>query len=415
MALRLRLWGMALGLSWAVACSPAPQMRESAPPSGWTLLSSAHSDLEPPSSAPSQTATLVLDVDQDKITDFVIGCRRGAPALVWYRSSSSGWKRHVIEAGELNIEAGGAYYDIDGDGDLDIVMGGDAASNGVWWWENPAPVFDPETPWRRREIKASGESKHHDQIFGDFDGDGRAELVFWNQRAHALFLAPIPEDPRQAEPWRLIPIYTYSPDREPPQRGSYPSFKQVNEHEGLAAADLDGDGKLDLVGGGRWFRHEGGTSFTPHLIDEGYSFTRVAVGQLLAGGPPEAVLVVGDGTGPLLWYEWREEGWVPHQVISSVVDGHSLQLVDINGDGHLDIFSAEMRIRGGNANARLRFFVGDGQGNFREELVATGYGYHEARVADLDGDGDLDILGKPHDWEVPRIDIWLNLTFGGTP
>jgi hypothetical protein len=29
-------------------------------------------------------------------------------------------------------------------------------------------------------------------------------------------------------------------------------------------------------------------------------------------------------------------------------------------------------------------------------------------VADLDGDGDLDILDKPYNWEAPRVDIWLN-------
>lgn len=29
-------------------------------------------------------------------------------------------------------------------------------------------------------------------------------------------------------------------------------------------------------------------------------------------------------------------------------------------------------------------------------------------VADLDGDGDLDILNKPYNWEVPRVDVWLN-------
>ena len=29
-------------------------------------------------------------------------------------------------------------------------------------------------------------------------------------------------------------------------------------------------------------------------------------------------------------------------------------------------------------------------------------------VADLDGDGDLDILNKPYNWKVPRVDVWLN-------
>jgi hypothetical protein len=29
-------------------------------------------------------------------------------------------------------------------------------------------------------------------------------------------------------------------------------------------------------------------------------------------------------------------------------------------------------------------------------------------LADLDGDGDLDLLNKPYTWDTPRVDVWLN-------
>jgi hypothetical protein len=54
-------------------------------------------------------------------------------------------------------------------------------------------------------------------------------------------------------------------------------------------------------------------------------------------------------------------------------------------------------------------FYGNGQGGFSPTIVATGYGVHEARAADLDGDGRIDILAKPFNWQTPRMDIWLNL------
>jgi hypothetical protein len=53
-------------------------------------------------------------------------------------------------------------------------------------------------------------------------------------------------------------------------------------------------------------------------------------------------------------------------------------------------------------------FYGDGQGNFQKSEIVIGHGWHEARLADLDGDGDLDLLNKPYNWDAPRVDVWLN-------
>ena len=72
----------------------------------------------------------------------------------------------------------------------------------------PVPHYDPERPWKRRAIKNGGGNKHHDQFVGDFDGDGKEELVFWNQgkAARKLWLARVPADPKTAEAWPLTEI-----------------------------------------------------------------------------------------------------------------------------------------------------------------------------------------------------------------
>lgn len=359
----------------------------------WIHLSTEWGDLATPGASTQQTASLVLDIDNDNLQDFVIASRRDpGPSLVWYRRTATGWQKYLIEPDVLRIEAGGAYHDIDADGDLDIVMGGDRRAKEIWWWENPFPNFDPDSGWQRHLIKASGAPKHHDQLFGDFDGDGQAELVFWNQHASELILAEIPANPRESTAWPLTTIYRYS----------------GLEHEGLAKADINNDGLLDIVGGGRWFHYRNG-SFHPNVIDDSQRFTRVAVGQLKAGGRPEVVFGCGDCSGPLRWYEWDGTAWIAHELFDVPVDhGHTLDVVDINQDGFLDIFVAEMRGQSDNTDAKLLFLLGDGTGNFHEAHVATGFENHENRVADLDGDGDLDILGKPYNWETPRLDIWLN-------
>jgi hypothetical protein len=379
----------------------------------WKHLSTTTCDLQIPNAGKEQTSSVVCDIDKDSINDFVISERTMAPSVVWYRRIDKGWDRYIIEADPLHIEAGSDFADIDRDGDLDILMGGDWQSNEIWWWENPCPDFDPNIPWVRHTIKSFGNNKQHDQIFGDFNGDGKPELVFWAQGDKTLYIANIPEHPADAGEWKFTPLYTYNDDSQMEQRGRYPSFKAVNEHEGLTMADIDGDGVQDIIAGGRWFRHIGNNNFTENIIDASYTFSRAAAGQLIKGGRPEVILVVGDGVAPMIMYEWKKGTWISKVLIDSVDCGHSLKILDFNSDGNLDIWNAEMRLNGGNPQAKNRLLLGDGKGNFKEMIISEGFGLHESKIADLDGDGDYDILGKPYGWDTPRLDIWLQNGTGG--
>ncbi|MEX1238220.1 MAG: VCBS repeat-containing protein, partial [Cyclobacteriaceae bacterium] len=145
----------------------------------WKHVSSASGELPPPDVG-NQSATLIFDIDKDGKDEIVIA-GWGETSMVWYKKKGDAWEKYLLDNTDSHIEAGGAFFDIDADGDLDILHGGSWKINEVWWWENPYPDFDPSKAWNKHTIKDSGEKQHHDQAIDDFDGDGKAEVVFWNQ------------------------------------------------------------------------------------------------------------------------------------------------------------------------------------------------------------------------------------------
>ena len=396
-----RQLALAASLFAGLACATA------APDPVWQNLSSKRGDLPaPPGGSKQQTGAVVADFDGDGLNDFILSFRQKPPALVWYRRNAAGRDQYVIEKEYLTIEAGGAVCDIDGDGDLDIVFGGDWQSSNVWWWENPSPNYDKNTSWKRRVIKTGGKNQHHDQVFGDFLGTGKPQLAFWNQQASTLFLAEIPTNPREADSWPITPVLTNAKPAGVPYI------------EGASAFDVDADGKLDILACDSWFKHTGGKEFKQVQFALGGGL--IFAGYIKPSKYPQIVISPGDAGGRVRWYEClgnpeNAADWKPHDLLDrEVIHGHSLQLGDINRDGHLDVFVGEMakwkekETNRDHPGATGWVLYGDGQGNFTTREIVVGHGWHEARLTDLDGDGDLDLLSKPYNWDTPRVDVWLN-------
>jgi sugar phosphate isomerase/epimerase len=365
----------------------------------WERISSEDGTIPLSWKTTQQTAALTLDIDKDGIEEFVMCGRGQATSIVYLKFDRAiGWREFAIEKEQVSIEAGGTAYDIDNDGDLDLVFGGDAQSNKIWWWENPAPFFNPNVPWHRYEIKTDGENQNQDMVFGDFKQIGKPQLAFWNQEAKTLFVANIPNEVRR-EKWIFEPIFS--------------GEGNTKNAKGCVAADIDGDGNKDLVAGNHWFKYVDGKFKATKVAEEG---GRVVAAKFKAGKKMQLVFSSGDKNGKLMFYECTgsaeiSANWKGRDLIGrELIHAHTLEAADINDDGNLDIFCAEMLKwdeKSENANAEAFILYGDGKGGFTKTSFQKGTDFHEGKIADIDGDGDLDILSKSYIWKTPRIEMWL--------
>ncbi len=95
-------------------------------------------------------------------------------------------------------------------------------------------------------------------------------------------------------------------------------------------------------------------------------------------------------------------GFAAHPLTKDLKGAHSIDLADMDDDGDLDIIAA-----GWNAGA-IRWWQNTGAGNFNENTITDDFlGVRYILAVDLDNDGDMDLLGAAQESEIGLI-WWEN-------
>ena len=354
----------------------------------------------------------LADLDSDGDLDVLVDRGDG---FVWFQNGADAsgggdattFSEHALPASGSVWKTYPVPADLDGDGDLDIVAGGDSVR--VWWNGDGSGGGDGSV-WTQEVLAWLSEVRS--VAVGDLDGDGDLDVVSGgNVASGALYV--LRNDPSVgAFVTELVPDtdwgWSYSPAGIPGVGAQL-----------VRLADLDADGDLDIVGANyelwtkAWWENDGaGGGWTGHTLDEP---------QARHGEPGQrsgfVVDLDSDGDLDVLhprWLGWgvrwnRNGGsafgggvgatWSNEDIVvtDQVLGTRGVSVGDLDGDGDLDVFAAGDEMRwwrngdasgAGDATAWNEVSIGPGA----QALGSAVPWITESLLGDLDGDGDLDVV-----------------------
>ena len=285
-------------------------------------------------------ANLPMDVDDDGFVD-VIAVDWFSKKSVWFRNPGKDlangglWNEQLIEQNG-NFETAD-FWDVTGNGQADQIV--PAVLRTVWYEKTAPGQFAVHVVSEKPMTWGNG--------VGDINGDGRPDFI----RPQAWFEAPA--DIRNGV-WKEHPLNFF---------GDEPEMKYRDAAQ-IHVLDVNKDGLPDLIVSAAhdyglfWFeqvRNGDAISWKKHEIDKSWSQVHaVTLADLDGCGEPEIIVGKrfmahnghdrGEFEPPgIYWYKARRNGkdvvWEKHIVTydEGVGIGMNIVVVDLNGDGRLDI------------------------------------------------------------------------------
>lgn len=366
------------------------------------------------------------DIDADGDLDLVVGEFGGT--LKYYRNDGKVTAPSYVEVTDATNPfagiAGGprsapAFADLDGDGDLDLIAG--AFGGTLNYYRNTGTatvphyvaVTDATNPLAGIDIGSFSAP-----IFADLDGDGDHDLIVGENYGFLRYYRNVGT--------ATAPSFLPVTDATDP----FAFIRLGGGNSTPAFADLDGDGDLDLLSGeytGTLLHYRNTTPrhaepvfvpvngaadpFAGLLTGMNFSGAAPAFADLDADGDDDMIL--GEVLGELFYFRNVGTAATPNYVAAGPIaflDAGFLSkpaFADVDGDGDADLVV-------GNADGVLTFYRNTGTAALPGFVAVTGasdpfsgidHGRNSAPAfADLDGDGDLDlVVGNTSDDSVAWI------------
>ncbi len=329
----------------------------------------------PVTSPPWIAHVSTVDLDCDGLLD-VVGCDTRDNAIFWIRQTARGKFEESTLAEGMRVPVRVEAADIDGDGDLDLLV----ASMGEVFPNNDriGTVFVLENDGRQNfttHAVLEHTARVTDVRAGDFNGDGQLDLAlaqFGYDQGEVSWL-------ERVGPWEFRRHV----------------LLDLSGAINIGVADFNGDGHLDLVSNisQQWeevhyFENDGRGGFSRSRIwasaNEDYGSSGLIVTDLDRDGRPDILFANGDGFGPaatpgprpwhgVQWLANQGDGRFLYRRIGRLPGAYSPVAIDLDRDGAMDVVAVAGYADWSNKDREvisLMWFRNDGRMGFEPRVLA---------------------------------------------